>query len=269
LKTSLNIRGIEIEFDLAEGEAPPVLFLGIRKSGSTIFFKMCAAVCRRLDKNLVDIPGACFSRNIPANQWRNLPKVANLLQPGNCYSGFRAPPLCFKRSPHFREARKLLLVRDPRDALVSQYFSAAYSHAVPKKSRIVGARERLLSERERALEISVDDYVREHAGGFQQLLLEYQELMDGTDFTLLRYEDLIFDKIRLLGFIADALGGTLPEPFVKGVLGWADVVPDEERKENFIRKVTPGDHAVKLERGTIEFLNETLRDSALPFGYSL
>ena len=63
-----------------------------------------------------------------------------MIVPGRVYGGFRSMPLVFAQSELYRRSRKILLVRDPRDALVSEYFSLAYSHGLPEAEGDGGAR---------------------------------------------------------------------------------------------------------------------------------
>ena len=47
---------------------------------------------------------------------------------GYCLAGIREIPRSFLGAPAVRRLRKVLVVRDPRDMLVSRYFSTKFSH---------------------------------------------------------------------------------------------------------------------------------------------
>src|SRR5436190_5296319 len=64
--------------------------------------------------------------------------------------------------PEFvRDKRAIFMVRDPRDLLVSQYYSTAFSHAI---SPVPEIRDRQLEARRRALRASVDAFALKRAG---------------------------------------------------------------------------------------------------------
>jgi hypothetical protein len=50
-------------------------------------------------------------------------------------------------------------------------------------------------------------------------------------------------------------------------MGWADVLPEAERPDQFIRRVVPGDHKEKLSPAVIRQLNTRLAASMELFGY--
>ncbi len=85
-------------------------------------------------------------------------------------------PLVFLQSPLYHQSRKILLVRDPRDALVSECFSIAYSHGLPEAAPGEGgAREEFLALRAAALASSIDATVLRRAGPMNRAFMEYAE----------------------------------------------------------------------------------------------
>lgn len=266
-------RSIRFDVDHKAGTAN-YFVLGVRKSGSSIMNSMMESLARINNYNYVDIAGRLFGQNIPEKDWRNDPAVLKLFAPGNVYGGFRAMPLIFERSDVFQAARKILLVRDPRDALVSEYFSNAYSHSLPGKGVAAeassgGAREQMLTMRETALATQIEDYVLSRAKPLNQTLMEYAVVAKDPQTRLFRYEEVIFDKRRWIQDIATHFSWTAGSPaFLDGMMSWADVVPTEERNTEFVRKVTPGDHKDKLGPATITKLGELLREPMQAFGYA-
>ena len=53
----------------------------------------------------------------------------------------------------------------------------------------------------------------------------------------------------------------------RSILEWADVIPSDERQDQFVRKVLPGDHVEKLSAAVIEELNQRLAVSLDFYGY--
>ena len=132
-----------------------VFVLGVRKSGSTLFNRLTASMAHRYGLPHVDIGGGFFSQDVKASQWIDDPRVGSLFRRGAMHGGFRVAYRHFQDSEIYREARKLLLVRDPRDALVSQYFSTRKTHSLPRNRQGAGgAAEQLLAQRQAAEELS-------------------------------------------------------------------------------------------------------------------
>lgn len=271
MKKTVVVNDKTIEFDLADDGHPPIVFMGVRKSGSTIFFKLVQAICKAGGRTPVDVANKFFNQDIPANAWRNLDAVTSILAPGNIYSGFRASPNAFVKSPHWKDAVKVFLVRDPRDALVSQYFSTAFTHSLPSAEVAVagGIRETLGAKREMAQAMSVEDYVMQNLRGFVNTYRDYNKLLDGHAVQLYRYEDVIFKKREWIHDIAAKIGVQLSGEAVEEILSWADVRPSTEDPKQFVRKVTPGDYKEKISSAGIAQMNKELAPVVRQYGYDL
>jgi hypothetical protein len=276
-----NPKMIKREVTLANGQAasftitnredrPSFFLLGIKKSGSSIYNQISFAVARINGYAPVDIAGTFFAQNIPIESWIDDPSVECLLAGGNLYGGFRNFPVGLATTNFFRTCKKTLLVRDPRDALVSEYFSLAYSHSIPKPS-IRGNKVTLAMEKARRnlLQQDINDFVRKAADKFNKILLGYADLLKDPSTLVMKYEDVILNKRLLIQKICSHFGWQVTEAQIEEILGWADVVPDSEDKKAFIRKVLPGDHKEKLNSATIRALNDALESSMHAFGYNI
>ncbi len=253
----------------ADQAACAYFVLGIRKCGSSIMNSMLTDLARLNGHAFVDVGGSLFAANIPEQDWRADPAVLQALVPGTVYGGFRAMPLVFAHSPLYRRSPKILLVRDPRDALVSEYFSIAYSHGLPAADGAEGgAREEFLALRAAALAAPIDRVVLERAPFMAEAFLEYAAAAADPLTRVFRYEDVILAKRDWLAAMAAHFGWHTGTPaFVNGMMGWADVVPGEERSREFIRRVVPGDHREKLSGAVIKELDGVLREAMALFGY--
>ncbi len=242
--------------------------LGIRKCGSSVMNSIVSDLARENGKFYLDIAGRFFEADVPERIWRNDPASQSLLVSGQVHGGFRAMPLVFARHPVFASARKILMVRDPRDALVSEYFSNAYSHSLPADGGAGDATKDLLTLRHAALKSSIEAYVLRQAPALNHTFLEYAEVADDPATLVFKYEDVILAKRRWVRDIAAHFGwAPVAEGFLDGMMSWADVLPPVERSEQFIRKVWPGDHREKLSAAVIAQLNETLAPAMRLFGY--
>lgn len=262
-RVTINIHGID--FKLNHIDDSEVLFLfGVRKSGSSILNSMVEAMAKSQQVNYVDVAGAFFVGGIPVGQWDKDDSVRFLARPGNLLAGFRDFPARMVGSKSFESARKVLLVRDPRDALVSEYFSNAATHGVPESGK---SREEMLSLREEAKLSELNDFVIRRAPLMSRTILAYSPILDDPNTLVLRYEDVILRKDKLIDSIAEHYKWSI-SPLVKSqIISWADVVPQSENQTNFVRKVVPGDHVEKLDSKTIDQLNDLLNPVLSAFGY--
>ncbi len=262
--------GRSVSFQTAEAGAldETCFVLAVRKCGSSVLNSMVAELARASGRHYLDIAGQFYHADVPERLWRQDPAVRRLLVPGQVHGGFRAMPLIFSGHPVYIAARKILLVRDPRDALVSEFFSNAYSHAMPRASGHGGAAQDMLAMREAALRASVETYVLRQAPALNHTFVEYAAAAADRRTRVFRYEDVIMAKREWLHDIAGHFGWAAPgEALLDAMMAWADVVPQRERPDQFVRRVRPGDHKKKLSRAVIARLDEILAPALGLFGY--
>jgi hypothetical protein len=259
-------KGVTFEVDDTKG-GDAFFILSVRKSGSSMFNRVAQLLCRYNDYNFVDVAGSLFNKNIRVGEWVRDPSFGEIIRGGNVYGGFRTFPSGLIDNPVFQGAKKVLLVRDPRDALVSEYFSNAFSHSIPKKTEEEGARENLLVQREAALATPIEEYVVNRAKMMGRTMNEYGPILSDPNLLLLKYEDIIFDKRRMISDVVKHFGWTVRPQQVDAIIGWVDVKPDQENPRQFIRKVTPGDHKEKLTADIIAKLDQELSGALTNFHY--
>jgi len=173
----------------------------------------------------------------------------------------------------FRGRSVVLLVRDPRDVMVSSYFQA---------SRRMGAYAGSLGE-----------FVRDDCFGVRSVLAMYgvweQSRSVPRDFLLLRYEDLHRDPAAALCSLLAVMGLMSPDQAAVAAAvhhGAFDRMRELERSAGFDeKKLRPGDptdsESYKVRRGKvggfvdylapgdIAWLEERMREFGNPFGYPL
>lgn len=238
--------------------------LGVRKSGSSIFSSIVNALALHENQaHAVDIPGKMFQEGYRYIDW-NTPSLRGLCWPGNIYIGFRDAPTALYGDPVFTRGRKILMVRDPRDALVSEYFSNAYSHLMPE----TGAEESTLAkERIAARQATIAEYVCKRSAHLDATVEQYAPLLEDPTVKLIRYEDVILNKREWIKDIAAHFEFNIDDTLVDNILGWADVVPDAENEKAFVRRVVPGDFRNKLSPELIKQIEDGLSDIWEKFGY--
>lgn len=261
--------GPQVTFQVDVGGGGPAFFLlSVRKSGSSVFNDIGRVLAEANGHRFVDVGPTFFYENVLVSQYQRDPALLSLLHPGNVYGGFRDMPLAFLDSELFWASPRLLMVRDPRDALVSEFFSNAYSHPIPRPSRAGDEVTRLMyRQRAETRRYSIDGYVVARAGEMARTMLQYEPVLGRPGTTVFRYEDYIFRKPELIEEMAAACGWSVGPRLAAGILCWADARPEREDPTAFVRRVTPGDHREKLRPDTIRTITETLAPAMQLFGY--
>ena len=254
-----------VEYEIVDDPAKEAYFVfGVRKSGSSILNSIMHALADFNGIRYVDVAGLLFEKGLRVPQWQADAELANIIHRGNLYGGFRNFPIGFQSHPLYLQGKKVLLVRDPRDALVSEYFSNAYSHSLPAGGEM---KEEMEALRQAALRTQIADYVLKMAPQMKRTLREYAPLLKDKNLLLLKYEDSILKKRQMMDEVCRFFGWNLTDQHAANILGWADVIPSEERPKEFVRKVTPGDHLDKLTPAMIGQLNDMLKDEMSMLGY--
>ena len=169
----------------------------------------------------------------------------------------------------FQRYRVVLMVRDPRDVLVSEYFSVAYSHVMPPQQS--SKYQEAVDLREAARMMSLDDYVLTKSIDLVGILERYKDLLLDrySNVRLNRFEEMVgnFDAWldELLAHcnlpISDDLRHELREDNARKR-------PTSEDIYSHIRKGQPGDFREKLKPETIDELNRRFASILPAFGYS-
>ncbi len=253
----------ELILDIPTASKYPSFFVfAMHKSGSVMQDKIFEAICGDLKIPMVSIAKTAFKQGIEEGAFET--DICDIFQEiGYCYYGFRYLPRYLKGFD-FSSFKKILLIRDPRDIVVSHYFSMKKSHTVPQG----GVGEKLLQLREELANINVNEYVIQKAPGFKKILKNYGSIKDES-FKLFRYEDIIFKKQQWVQDILDFLELEMPADKVQAIAAKHDIFPGDENQNAHIRKVTPGDYKEKLKPETIEQLNDCFRDVLEKYGYEL
>lgn len=181
---------------------------------------------------------------------------------GYGFYGFRYLP-SYLTDLDLSRFKKILLIRDPRDILVSLYFSVLKSHIVTKGE----VAKQMLQERQAAARLNIDEYVMKNMEYFIRRFRDYRRLEDDR-LKLYRYEDVVFKKYQWIQDILAFLELELGEKTIQEIVESYDVFPMHEDPALHIRQVTPGDYKQKLKPDTIEILNQQFKETLDHYGYS-
>tara|TARA_B100000315_G_C14552135_1_gene576369 strand:+ start:960 stop:1790 length:831 start_codon:yes stop_codon:yes gene_type:complete len=260
--TALSGERLHLKIPEGSGDAS-VYFLALHKSGSVLQTQLINEITRILGLASFALPEELFRRGVNLSDCP-LELLRVLERPGYWFHGFRSLWL-LEYVRRFRDSRKLVLVRDPRDMVVSYYFSVKRSHAVPADGKV---RESVLNQREAASRLAVNEFVRNGKADFIiHNMRTYARLVEVYECDVIKYEDYIYDKPAWIRRLCDS-GGTSPNSAtVERLAKKHDVWPDEERPESHIRQVAPGNHQNHLDEQTLAGLERRFNDVFRSFGY--
>ena len=148
----------------------------------------------------------------------------------------------FKDMKNFKT---VLALRDPRDTLISHYFSTVYSH---DKNSI-----NLLEERDYYKAMNIDEFVLDKADWLNNIMTEYMENL--SNYYFINYEELIIKPHFILSGLLDYLSINIDE---KKIIKFAsDLIPNSnENKLKHKRSGKNNQFKTHLKDETIEILNE-------------
>lgn len=241
---------------------------GLHKCGSSLMHMMVLDVCKQANIPKLNIPGLAFDEGIAWEVWSSDDSLVPIFKQGRLFYGFRfLPEVLLNRDLNIRDKKFVLLVRDPRDALVSAYFSYGgkhLSHKMPGKNA-----DLFLARIQKTAHLDIDDYVIRRAKGSIKRMAEYRDGLDFNKGRIFRYEDIYFDKLTFLKAIFDHFDIAVDDALLARVAAKHDVRPKQEDVSKHIRKGEPGDYVNKLKPETVEKLNTILSDVAAAYEYDL
>jgi hypothetical protein len=171
--------------------------------------------------------------------------------------------------PDLEEYILVLMTRDPRDVLVSEYYSIAHSHPVPDSQ---GSKyEHFMERRRTAQRTNIDDFVVDDSDRIYRILERYKALLiDRYPHTYVtRFEDMTSDFPQWLSGLAEGCRLTLSDELRRSLLEQNDRLrPREENIRRHVRKGKAEDYKEKLRPDTIDFLNKKFSTLLAVFGYT-
>lgn len=156
---------------------------------------------------------------------------------------------------NFNQYMVILSIRDPRDILVSLYFSTSYSHSTP--SEFGNKQDDFLKKRDIAKRQNIDDFVLNEADNLLEVFEKYQEfLVDKYNIGIVKYEDMVSNYEEWLMDLSFKAGLNLSETLKN------DIISENSKRKKSAedifqhnRKGVAGDYKEKLLPETIEKLN--------------
>lgn len=268
-------RQFKVERQLIEGRHHAssshrsIIHFSVNKAATT-YTKSILSRCA-LENGIVpvNINGYAFNSNLPfldhlsaqeMVRYRHIFKAAGYLYTvfGGMVEGIQ----------NLDEFLTVLIVRDPRDALTSEYFSMAHSHEPPRSGDKIESFEEL---RDSARTVGIDQYVIEESDRVGRVYQRYLDLLvTRPNVYITTYEEMILDFQTWLDSLLDYCELKISPQLKHQLL--EEALRSRPRKENVsqhIRQALPGDHERKLHAETIAHLNSVFSNILREFNYTI
>ena len=268
-------RQFRIERDLINGRThkvidhPSILHFSVNKA-ATQYTKRIMLRCARENRLLpVQMSAYAWNYDFPylftQSAEENQPYI-HIFQPkGYAYTVFGG---FVEGIPDIEQYQTVIMVRDPRDLLVSGYYSYAHSHKMPKSKEKV---DDFLEFRSRVQNMSVDEYALEIGEGLKGRLQKYANLCQtNANVAVLKYEDMIADFPNWLDTLLTFCQLQISASLRNALIEEANQAKQKKKEDvsQHRRQVTPGDHVRKLKPETISRLNEMFAEILHQFQYA-
>lgn len=272
METGLNLQTpggapVEIALPTTASDAQSKFAFSLPKAGSTMLYDILRKVCgtRTLPLTYFSLMDEAYSKGIA---FAGIPAEASglLKATGYLYGGFRAFPRNLQVPP-WASSNAIFLVRDPRDMIVSLYFSQAFSHVPPGTTHSGEQYERFMRTREAVKSQSINEFCLSKTSLLLRQFALIESKLEGAEVKTYRYEDVVFRKSWWVEDMMHYFGYPLNSAESAGIAAEFDVVPEVESPLQHIRRVTPGDYQEKLDRPTIGVLNERFSGILATYGY--
>jgi hypothetical protein len=241
--------------------APSVILISMYKGGSTFLQQTLKTLLLSRGYEHVDFAGEAFRAGWDEGQYC-IENSRQFVQRGKFFGAFRG---AYAKDFADMSGNKILIhIRDPRDCVVSLFFSWAYSHVAPGGDK----KEAFMELREQTRTKDINDFVLERARDFADILDSIQLVADRYPSAFVsRYEDMLTEFEPWLNKVQAFLGLVFPESAIQQVRASATFSVKEEDVSRHVRQVTPGDHKRKLTPEVQEQLTQILRPQLERFGY--
>ncbi len=157
---------------------------------------------------------------------------------------------------------RIYQIRDPRDILVSQYFSFGFIH---------GGKNKITPEKLRIQKMTVDEYCLKEAG---ELYFRYKNILkiseqNNPNYSVVKYETMVLNYRDWLSKVITVFDfkqspEEILEKYYQKYHQEFDLSEFQESLKHK-RKMIPGDHQEKLQPSTINSLNSTFADILAKF----
>lgn len=228
----------------------------LHKSGSMFLYKFFKVVARMTKTPYVSINNPTYQRNLlNGNHYIHCPLryFPNSVDPNQIY---------------------IFQIRDPRDCLVSEYFSFGYTHHIGQH----WSKE----QQEIVRSYDINEYARKRMTEKITITIPYPDKIKNViefskldNVIVVKYEEMVTDFPNWVRKVTKPFN--LHENRIKQLItkfgpefqNIKELTPDQIKRgaKRHTRKMYPGDYLDKLDPETIEYVNQMMADYLTHFGY--
>jgi hypothetical protein len=234
------------------------------KSGSVLVNAVVADLMSMAQVPIIDWASIWYERGIDTGSFQaNL----SLAMPPNgyCFSGFREIPRSFLGAAALKKLRKIMVVRDARDMLVSRYFSTKHSHGF--EPRGTAQFSQLMLQLIQDGQTDIDAYCLNYSWIVNADFFLHRDIISDAQTLIIKYEDFVYDHGKLTQDINRWFNLGLTAEVMMAISEKHSKPPEMENPNVHVRQAHPGDHKRKLKPQTIDTLNSVLAPYLSTFDY--
>lgn len=154
--------------------------------------------------------------------------------------------------------KHIFFLRDPRDVIVSAYYSFGYSHGIPKATK---QQEKQRKQRQKIQQQGIDNYAKESAIGWLNLYMKYRELLESSDsYLYLSYDEFKDNTLEFINKIVSFLEINISDQEAKKLAKEASPISEQKDITKHKRSGKSQQYKEELKPETINYLNETFSE---------
>ncbi|MEM1327999.1 MAG: sulfotransferase domain-containing protein [Bacteroidota bacterium] len=265
-----------VEYNLIQGKKlaknthPSILHFSLNKAATQYTKRVLTEVAAAHDLVNVHYNGYAFHSDFPYLDQLSAVEIQRyqyLFQPkGYCYSVFGG---MIESIPDLPDYLVVWMIRDPRDILVSSYFSMANSHPRPNKRS--NKLDDFDEKRQFAQQHTVDEYVKSESDDLLSVYGRYIDLLltRHPSCYITKYEDMVSNHegwlMNMMNYCQLEISEVLKNQLLQQ---HQQMRPKGENQQSHMRRGVAGDFREKLESNTIDFLNDQFADVLNRFEYA-
>lgn len=240
-----------------------VLAIAYHKSGSVLLDGILRELCNNYGRSYVRLDSDLFAAGYHIKDFDKA-VTGSFSAIGYVYGVFRTYLNAFSKPPANQMVR-LMLIRDPRDAIVSYYFSVVHSHSIPVAGEVQNS---LLAHRYALASENINKIIMSNELAFVfDNMNKIASLVRQPGSVVYRYEDIIFSKAAWIRDVASRILVEVDDELISKLVRRFDIRPEIENVKDHIRQVTPGDYKKKLSSQAIDYLEMRHADLLQQLGY--
>ncbi len=244
-----------------KSNAASVVYITMHKAASVFVNEILGMVLKPAGMTHVDFAGEAYTQGV--KEWEYCVNRSHLFsRPGYYFGAFRGPYI--DKFEDLSSNRIVVQIRDPRDCIVSLYYSYKFSHGSPGE----GVQKSLFNNaREQTNTMDIDDFALDQAGKYNRRMEMITDLCSTyKNHILLKYEDMVLQFSEWEAELYQYLEIDVSQDIRRKVGALANFDVSEDIMQHK-RQVAPGDHLRKLTPATIKTLNDTLSKHLARYGY--